>query len=328
MTTNTIDLTNWEILIVDDEPDNLTVLDTLLNFFDARVTSAGSGEEALELLKTRTFKLGLFDIQMPKVSGWDLVKWVRGSEKQETRDTCLIAVTALAMPGDEERVLQAGFDGYVAKPIDAAVFMDSVQAVLARPKGEGQPSQEPKAESVPTAANVGLSEKMSQVISEVRTHTERIGEVDLTNVADLLESNGHLLDVRYDLQPQDDYPSKSREAAKETQESPAVAPANDTVNDVPPTLYIVQKVESADSITPDAQSQSESKPTDNATPADNPNSTEQVTNGTTATGEVANRASQSVPTLSTNGAQSTEFSAENPAASAAPDTVNIVQEAK
>src|SRR5688572_11593367 len=153
MTTNgttgtTIDLTNWEILIVDDEPDNLTVLDTLLNFFDARVTSASSGEEALELLKTRRFQLGLFDIQMPKVSGWDLVKWVRANDQPEVRDTCLIAVTALAMRGDEERILEAGFDGYVAKPIDAAVFMDSVQAVLAKPRNQGQQA-EPKAVAAP-----------------------------------------------------------------------------------------------------------------------------------------------------------------------------------
>src|SRR3954469_598986 len=98
-----IDMKGWDVLIVDDEADNLTLLEYILAYYDARVTTANSGSEALDLLQKNGYKLGLFDIQMPKVSGWDLIKAVRQHALAEMRTMPVIAVTAMAMSGDKER---------------------------------------------------------------------------------------------------------------------------------------------------------------------------------------------------------------------------------
>jgi CheY-like chemotaxis protein len=128
-----LDVKGWNILIVDDEADNLMVLEVLFSFYDAVVTTTRSGEKALDLLCNNTYRLALLDLQMPKVSGWDLVKRVREHINPVIRNTPLIAVTALAMPGDKERVLASGFDGYISKPLDAVTFVDAVQTILSLP---------------------------------------------------------------------------------------------------------------------------------------------------------------------------------------------------
>lgn len=123
---------SWEVLVVDDEADNLMLLEYILAFHNVQVTSTRSGETALNLIKEHVYALALVDIQMPRVSGWDIVKQVRGDENPQIRAMNMIAVTALAMAGDEERILQSGFDGYISKPIDAPTFAQTVQDILDR----------------------------------------------------------------------------------------------------------------------------------------------------------------------------------------------------
>jgi CheY-like chemotaxis protein len=125
-----IDFSTWKILAVDDEPDNLSLLGDILNFSDAEVVTARSGEQAIALLDQQTFSLALIDIQMPGVSGWDVIQHIRNSEREELRKMLVIAVTAFAMLGDKERVLAAGFDGYMSKPIDAETFMLRIEAIV------------------------------------------------------------------------------------------------------------------------------------------------------------------------------------------------------
>jgi len=125
-----LNVADWNVLLVDDEPDNLSVLELLLTFYDAHVSSARSGQEAIKLLDERAFTLALIDIQMPLVSGWDVIKHIRDSEDPAVRSMLCIAVTAYAMTGDRERVLEAGYDGYVPKPIDVTTFMQSLQETV------------------------------------------------------------------------------------------------------------------------------------------------------------------------------------------------------
>jgi len=125
-----INITDWEILIVDDEPDNLSVLEMILTYYDARVTSTKSSSEALNLFGERTFRLALLDIQMPTVTGWDLIKYIRQSQNPATCSMTTIAVTAYAMAGDRERILAAGFDGYISKPVDVATFIQSIEETV------------------------------------------------------------------------------------------------------------------------------------------------------------------------------------------------------
>lgn len=138
----TLNVSDWNVLLVDDEPDNLSVLELLLTFHDAHVTSVRSGQEALQLLGEQPFTLALVDIQMPKVSGWDIIKYIRASANPAVRTMLAIAVTANAMAGDREQVLDAGFDGYVAKPIDVAPFMQTLrETVEARSAQNAQPAE-------------------------------------------------------------------------------------------------------------------------------------------------------------------------------------------
>src|SRR5258708_38156760 len=136
-----LNISDWNILVVDDEPDNLNLLEDILSFYDARVVSSCSGEEAVKLLDSQTFALALIDIQMPNVSGWDMIKHIRSSDKSEMRALVVIGVTAHAMPGDRERVLNAGFDGYMSKPIEAETFMDSVMDIVRSRQTPQKPTQ-------------------------------------------------------------------------------------------------------------------------------------------------------------------------------------------
>lgn len=145
---------DWDVLVADDEPDNLSVLELLLTFHDARVVSARSGQEILDLLGARTFTLALIDIQMPHISGWDVIRHIRENPRAEVRKMAVIAVTANAMQGDRERCLQAGFDGYISKPIDVKEFMPSLQAILetqVNGKASAVPSTLPPTSQQPTA---------------------------------------------------------------------------------------------------------------------------------------------------------------------------------
>jgi len=159
-----LDVKNWDVLVVDDEPDNLTLLECLLLFHDARPTCARSGTEALKLLKEGTYKLALFDVQMPRVTGWDLIKAVRGSDNSLVREMPVIAVTALAMPGDEQRVLDAGFDGYLAKPIDAETFVNSVQQIIEAPRSRN--ALKAQTSSLVDDDSLSGSDKISRIIRE------------------------------------------------------------------------------------------------------------------------------------------------------------------
>lgn len=132
-------LSGQHVLIVDDRPDNLTVLDMLLDFHGAKVTAATAGDKCLELLAAQSFDLVLLDIQMPRVSGWDVIRAIRADPDPKRRSTLVIAVTAHAMPGDREKCLEAGFDSYVSKPFDVPVLLTVIADLLAQSRSRQEP---------------------------------------------------------------------------------------------------------------------------------------------------------------------------------------------
>jgi two-component system cell cycle response regulator len=128
----TDDAANWKVLIVEDDDSNRTVIAHILRFYDAEVYEAASGEEAVALLdKITELSFCIFDIQMPHMSGWQLLKELRSRPQPTISQVPVIAVTALAMQGDKERILAAGFNGYIMKPVDASSFIDQIMQVLA-----------------------------------------------------------------------------------------------------------------------------------------------------------------------------------------------------
>ena len=122
------DLSDWNVLIVDDEPDNVGVLELVFRFHQAAVRTAESGQRCLELLELEKPSLLLVDIQMPVMSGYDLLKRIR--EQERWCDLPIIAVSAHAMSGDSERAISAGFDGYITKPISAITLVDQIKAII------------------------------------------------------------------------------------------------------------------------------------------------------------------------------------------------------
>jgi CheY-like chemotaxis protein len=120
------------ILVVDDNPTNLKLLRMLLVGESYDVRTASDASEALAVLGEFRPRLILMDLQMPGMDGFELTR--RLKHDPETRDIVVVALTAYAMKGDEERARAAGCDGYVSKPIDTRSF----PGVVARHLAEGQ----------------------------------------------------------------------------------------------------------------------------------------------------------------------------------------------
>ena len=118
------------ILIVEDNATNMKLSAFLLESADHTVIAATNAEAGLKLARERHPDLILMDIQLPGMDGLQATALLKADEA--TSDIPIIALTALAMKGDEERILAAGCDGYVAKPLDYKDFLAVVAATLAK----------------------------------------------------------------------------------------------------------------------------------------------------------------------------------------------------
>lgn len=116
------------ILIIEDNPANSELMAYLLSAYGHVPLLADSGETGLSLLRSEKPDLVVCDIHLPGMDGYAVARQVKADP--ETRAVPFIAVTALAMVGDRERVLSAGFDGYITKPIDPETFMGHVDDYL------------------------------------------------------------------------------------------------------------------------------------------------------------------------------------------------------
>jgi len=118
------------ILIVDDNPTNLKVAQILLTVEGYQVRTATDAEEAQAVLEGFHPRLILMDIQLPGMDGLELTRKLKADPA--TREAVILAITAYAMKGDEEKALAAGCDGYISKPIDTRKFPAVVRRYLAR----------------------------------------------------------------------------------------------------------------------------------------------------------------------------------------------------
>ena len=117
------------ILIIEDNPANLDLMTYMLEAMGHETFSAGDGRAGLEAVREGRPDLIICDLQLPILSGYE----VAGALKQDPvlREIPLVAVTAFAMVGDRDRILRAGFDGYVPKPIEPETFASQIEAFLA-----------------------------------------------------------------------------------------------------------------------------------------------------------------------------------------------------
>lgn len=117
-------MASWVVLIVDDKPDNLAIAEKVLTSGGASVHKALNGEECLKVLEDLTPSFVLLDLSMPVMDGWETFKRIKANPK--TEQIPVIALTAQAMTEDRERVMVAGFDGYIAKPFRLSTFMSEI----------------------------------------------------------------------------------------------------------------------------------------------------------------------------------------------------------
>ena len=116
------------ILLVEDNPANLELMSYLLGSFGYHAATATDGRAGLDAAWGETFDLIVCDVHMPGIDGYEVARRLKADPA--LRKVPLVAVTALAMVGDRDKVLAAGFDGYIAKPIDPETFVRQVEAYL------------------------------------------------------------------------------------------------------------------------------------------------------------------------------------------------------
>src|SRR5437016_1582158 len=104
------------VLVVDDNPVNLKLVRAVLGAEGYDVRTASDGTEALAVLAQFRPRLILMDLRLPDANGFDLTRKLKADP--ETRDIVIVAVTAYAIPGDEEKAQSAGCSGYITKPLD------------------------------------------------------------------------------------------------------------------------------------------------------------------------------------------------------------------
>jgi len=119
-----------KILLAEDNPVNQTLAVRLLEKHGHHIILARNGHEALEQIEKETFDLILMDVQMPELDGLQATRAIREKEKATGAHLPIVAMTAYAMQGDQERCLAAGMDGYVSKPINVKELFAVIQSIL------------------------------------------------------------------------------------------------------------------------------------------------------------------------------------------------------
>lgn len=120
--------TRKKVLIVEDNDLNMKLFNDLLVAHGYGTLQTKDGVEALALARRHRPDLILMDIQLPEVSGLQITQWIK--EDDELRTIPVIAVTAFAMKGDEEKMREGGCEAYIAKPISVASFLRTVERFL------------------------------------------------------------------------------------------------------------------------------------------------------------------------------------------------------
>jgi len=144
------------VLVIEDNPINRELLDYLLQAYGFKTLQAVDGGVGFDIARRERPDLILCDIQMSGTDGFAFARLAKADEV--LRATPLVAVTAYAMVGDHDRILAAGFDGYLAKPIDAQELIRTVNAHLAA--SQRVPATAPQPSAAPAAARTGRSPRV------------------------------------------------------------------------------------------------------------------------------------------------------------------------
>ena len=126
----TVSLPPLRVLLAEDNLVNRMLTARILEHDGHRLIAVHDGEQALQLLADEDFDVVLMDLEMPELNGLDATRMIREREKGSDKRVPIIALTAHALPSDRERCLEAGMDGYIAKPLRRSILMDEIRRVL------------------------------------------------------------------------------------------------------------------------------------------------------------------------------------------------------
>ncbi len=116
------------VLIVEDNELNMKLFNDLVETRGHKILQTRSGIEAVDIARKHRPDLILMDIQLPEVSGLEVTQWLKDDE--ELRHIPVIAITAFAMKGDEEKIRQGGCEAYLSKPISIVKFLETIRIYL------------------------------------------------------------------------------------------------------------------------------------------------------------------------------------------------------
>lgn len=122
------------VLIVEDNELNMKLFNDLLEAHGIGTVQTSDGRNVLDLAREHKPDLILMDIQLPEISGLDVTRWLKDDE--ELKHIPVIAVTAFAMKGDEQKIREGGCEGYISKPISVGKFMEVIDGYLNQEAGE------------------------------------------------------------------------------------------------------------------------------------------------------------------------------------------------
>ncbi len=118
-------MTSMTVLVVEDNPDNMLLIQDVLQALNYTVIEAWDGESGVDAAKAEKPSLILMDLSLPRMDGWTAAKQIK--DDPELAHIPIIALTAHAMVGDRERALEAGCDDYLAKPINLREFREKIK---------------------------------------------------------------------------------------------------------------------------------------------------------------------------------------------------------
>ncbi|MEN9018833.1 MAG: response regulator [Hellea sp.] len=117
-----------KILIVEDNELNMKLFNDLLETSGYETQQTREGLKAIDIARKFLPDLILMDIQLPEVSGLEVAKWIKDDE--ELAAIPIVAITAFAMKGDKERILEGGCEAYLSKPISITIFLDTIKSLV------------------------------------------------------------------------------------------------------------------------------------------------------------------------------------------------------
>lgn len=181
-------MANENILIVDDAPVSLKLTDLVLRKEGYQVHTTNSAEQALTLVQSVHPDLMLVDIQLPGMNGLELTRLVK--QDPRTRDIVIVALTACAMKGDDDRAFKAGCDGYITKPIETLTLANQVRDYLLR-RSQRLANESAPAPETPKRFPGGIT----LMPTELESVRRRFLEEGLQQCRHLLDELDHHFDV-------------------------------------------------------------------------------------------------------------------------------------